>query len=357
MNQDEIIKNSISQRFNNLQPEIQAVIMDPSYDVNIVAISKKYNLTTDQLKDLEMDTTFILLGQIHPDDYPIDLLEDLSLPQETITKIVTDVETQILKNVRAMIVKNFEDDEKEETDARVTENATPETTTPILPIDSRFNILPKEVQDAVVLSDYQKKIYDIGTEYKLPINKMATLEEITVKFITASISPTQYEGELALATDLPAEKVSEIATKVNEQILKKIRAQMQSGGAPQISEDEVPLPPYAMPIYSNEVKRSESDIYKDSGIEITKNEEPGIQKIEKIEISNKEDNILNKSGINIIEGLRHPDNIISNKLSGITSNINTTTDYSIPKINKEPAPTVQAPVAPNIRDPYHEAIE
>lgn len=308
----------------------------------ILSMNKKYN--PDQLDVLETETELLLCGLLNPKDYLVELESRMKIPGDEANLLVGELDKLIFKKIQEVLVKKLEESNSDI-------------------FDRRFSTLPQNIQEAIAKSNWQNKLYEIGKKNNLSIDKMALLESITVQVISGKILPETYEKELSSALpELSHDILKEIMSEVNEKIMLVIRNFEQKQTKSIINDvdnvdDEVPIPPYAMPIYSNEVKRSESDIYKDSGIEITKNEEPGIQKIEKIEISNKEDNILNKSGINIIKGLRHPDNIISNKLGGITSNINTTTDYSIPKINKEPAPTVQAPVAPKIRDPYHEAIE
>ena len=42
---EEEIKQSIIERFNKLQPEVQAAIMDSNYEKNVYEIGKKYNLS------------------------------------------------------------------------------------------------------------------------------------------------------------------------------------------------------------------------------------------------------------------------------------------------------------------------
>ena len=337
---NEQLEKLIYERFKNLQPEIQAVIMDASYDQKIADISRGYSLTPEQMSNLELNTTFVLLGQTHPNDYKNVLVAKLGLPANVVSNIVNEVDTKILKNVKGLIIKNFEDDEK----GALSQD---------LLIDPRFSTLPVDVQNAIASSDYQKKLYDIGTEYKLPINKMASLEDITVKFITASISPTQYEGELALATDLPADKVSEIASKVNEQILKNIRTQMQKELTPQIADDEVPLPPYVekvavevnMPIVKQEPKpapiisKMESDIYSNAGIEFT--DDTNAKDLPPAPPSNPSIDMF------------------ANKLNKMVLSSNTVSDHSLPKVTAPATPAPSVPVSTSQKaphDPYHEPI-
>ena len=115
----EEIKKSIAERFNNLQPEIQDAIMSSNYEKNLYEIAQKHKLNVEQLGELELNTTLVLLGQTHPDEYADELEEDLKLPKEKIGEIVTDVNERIMKNIRELIKKNFADDDETEAQAEV----------------------------------------------------------------------------------------------------------------------------------------------------------------------------------------------------------------------------------------------
>jgi len=115
MDQEEI-KKSIVERFNNLQPEIQKAIMDPDYEQHVYNIAKKYNLSTEQTEEFESDTTLVMLGQIHPNDYNETLVDDLNLPADKINEIVNDVNEKILKPIRDLLKNNFEEDDRIESE-------------------------------------------------------------------------------------------------------------------------------------------------------------------------------------------------------------------------------------------------
>ena len=358
MDQSQLQQN-IALYYSKLPPTTQQVFSRMAWMETLKTISAKYNLTASQIETLATETTLVLLGIIHLDEYDRTLISELALPKETADKMMIEINDSILKNIRPELEEAFTNnvqslsENKEENDSNTK-------------LDPRFASMPVGVQEAIARSDYQKKLYEIATKNKLQVTAMASLEDITVRLITNKISPSQYENELALATDLPADKVREIANDVNTNVLAGIRALMQKGDEVEKNDDDdVPIPPYAIssPVFE---KKVESKIYEDSGIEIVKSpkkeENINIDEIERETVSiKKEDSILSNSGINIIEGPGHSDsvstNIISNKLGGITKNINTTTDYSVPKISKIPTPTVGAQAPSKAHDPYHEAIE
>ncbi len=112
----EEMKDKILERFNNLQPEIQAAIMNSNYEKILYDIAQNHKLNIKEMGELEFNTTLVLLGQIHPDEYAMNLEEDLKLPKETIDAIVGEVNEQIMKNIREIIKKNFEKDAEDDKD-------------------------------------------------------------------------------------------------------------------------------------------------------------------------------------------------------------------------------------------------
>src|SRR5437016_6180323 len=113
MEQEEI-KNLIVERLNNLQPEIRNAIMSSNYDKELYDISQKYKLSIEQMGKLELNTTLVMIGHTHPDEYRGELIEDLKLPAETVDAIVNDVNEKVMKNIRELIKQNFAKDDEEE---------------------------------------------------------------------------------------------------------------------------------------------------------------------------------------------------------------------------------------------------
>lgn len=111
---NEEIKKAIAQRFDNLQPEIQDIIMSQDYERSLVEIIGDFDLNPEQMKELEFNTTMVLLGEIHPDEYKRAMQESMNVSENILEKIVASVEQKIFKSVRSMIVENWEKDDREE---------------------------------------------------------------------------------------------------------------------------------------------------------------------------------------------------------------------------------------------------
>jgi len=321
--------------------------MDTTYDKKISDISQKYSLSTQQSQDLELNTTFVLLGQIYPDQYATELSADLGLPQDVILKIISDINAQILtSSIRNMIKQNFKDDDQKEAQAESIA-----LSAPIVNLDTRFASLPENLQEAIANSNYQQKIYDIGAKYKLQIPQVASLEEITIQFIIGKISSSKYESDLALATDLEATKISEIAKEVNDTILVNIREYMKNGSisSPSINEDiEVPIPPYKTTPEEEKVPQAPNTPIESTTI------------LQNNNASKSGRGIFADAGIEMMEESKTPTNtgFIGDKLFAPTKTTNTISNQTLQKITTPAEPSVPSPnnTTPKTKDPYHEEI-
>ncbi len=339
------IKNSIRERFNNLQPEIQAAIMNPEYEKNLTEIAQKYNLSAEEFSELELNTTLVLIGQTHPDKYMDELSDDLKIPKEKIDAIVGEVNEKILKDIVDIIRKNFDADDTEE---QIISDLPDSDYT-----EGYFANLPKEVQAAIRESNYRTKLYQIAVGKDMSIEQMQGLEEVTNKVLLNVIHPDKYEEELKAKLNMSSEVIREVVDSVNEDILKNIREILrnhweENKGLKVDTTDEVPLPPYAMvkpeapktftfvvPKPTEPVIKTESNIYKSAGIEMIKDEP-------------EKDDVMKS--------------IIGSKLSAPTLSKPVVSNQTIPKITPATTPIVkidntQAPVSPEKpHDPYHEAV-
>ena len=199
MEQEEI-KKSIIERFNSLQPEIQTAIMNSDYENNISIIGRKYNLTDEQVSELEFNTTLVLLGQTHPDNYKVELSEDIKLSEDKISEIVNDINEIILKPIRETLKNNFADDDRKESELMeipLPPYKSPEAVAEIMP----QNVEKKEVETKIEipLIDFPKKEEVIPA--KPPTNiieeklKGATQSENTVSDHSASSARDPYREE------------------------------------------------------------------------------------------------------------------------------------------------------------------
>ena len=372
------LQETIAEFYAKLPPDAQAFFGGMTWMETLKDISVMHNLNPQQIETLGTETTLVLLGIIHLDEYEALIAKELALPKELTEKIISEINDKILARMRASLeeayAKNVDDinsmgqDEDED-------------------LDPRLALLPKNVQEAITRSGYQKKLYAIGTKHNLQVNQMASLEEVTMKFITGAISPTKYENDVGLATELSATAVSDIAKEVNEIILVPIREYMQEQERKQISasssqtteDDEVPIPPYAQAPIKQEVVPATAHETTPATIEV----KPAVSEPRTITesilsdakepqptagpMSGNDQGILADAGIEIVDNVAPstptPANFIADKLFGQTKTQAVTSDHSLPKISpaatQTPETNAKPPISavlPKANDPYHEAI-
>jgi hypothetical protein len=335
----------IGEFYAKLPANAQAFFGSLAWTETLKGISVMHNLNPMQIEILGTETTLVLLGIIPVEEYEEIIAKELALPKELTEKIVSEISEKILEPLRPTLLityaQNVEDvnstGEDEEED-----------------LDPRLSSLPQNVQDAIINSGYQKKLYEIGTKHKLQVSQMAALEEVTVKFISGAISPTKYESDVALATELPATAVKEIAQEVNDTILVSIRENMQEAekskteSGADVEAREVPIPPYApvSPVSTVEKKIELVETKK------TKDEDivpipPVMAEVNPVVSAEK-------------PALVTPPSFISDKLFAATKTQAVVSDHSLPKVNTAPdataKPAESAPAISKGFDPYHEAI-
>lgn len=98
--QDEIIQ-TLKDLYANVPESLQKAIMSSDYQRKLVEIGKKNNLTISQLGDLELITTFVMLGATSPNSYQHELEEKLGITDTVVVgKIVDEVNTDIFAVIR-----------------------------------------------------------------------------------------------------------------------------------------------------------------------------------------------------------------------------------------------------------------
>ena len=345
------LQQKISESYSKLSPQAQKVFADMEWMNTINDLRIKHSLSEEQLGLLATETTLLLLGIIHIDEYESILNEKLGQ-----TKEITDL---IIKELREKIINSIQSD----LNKTHTENIELGKQSNPLNIHPILTSLPVELQEAIKKSEYQKNLYTISTRHKLPVDKMAILEETTVRFMAGEMKPEEYEQKLLENIGGDKNYIKKIIEEVNNEVLLAIRNFMK--GDTQNQSEDIPKPPYRPKELEPEIKlppkqsitlpKTQSGILATAGIEMMEENKPLTSNGEAI--SKKEDGVLSKSGIDVIddnprptphilpsdmtrkstlEGVEHPPKTIKNsileKLKNPTINTQSTTNYSIPKM-------------------------
>lgn len=349
------LQQKITEYYEKLPKEAQTLFASMSWLETLKQIISKYSLTEEQAESIGTETTLLLLGMISTDDFRQNLKKEININDSGVDIIIKEIEEKIIKDIEPLLYKSYSDNAMGLAQEKFGNR-----------FDARLESLPDEVKEAISNSNYQSSVYEIANKHDLNISQMGILEEITTKVLTGFIKPDKFEEEVKNKVNTPEDKTKEIVAEINEKVFKNIKEILVGNWEKEetkpippyvaksvplpISENikiekntdiQIPLPPYKAPVKEIPPK-SETDIYKEHGIEIIENEP--VSPPTKGEIS---------------EGQRGPGfNILAQKLTENTSSKVTVTDYSLPKVNPkiQPVNSMQGGIPAKAHDPYHEAV-
>lgn len=315
------LQQKIAEYFVKLPKEAQDYFSSMNWMEILKNIELNFNLNEEQVETLGTETTLVLLGIIHVEEYREVIESEMDLEKEVADKLFGQINDNILRLVKEKLIESFETNALDLAEEKYGGDKK---------LDERFNNLPKEVQSAIKESGYQVNLYSIADKYRLDIEQMGILEEITTKVMLGIIHPDKYEEELVYKIKIPREDILNLVKEINENIFKNIREILKkhwddNSNQKQIPDinkntetkipeikDDVPVPPYAGTIKNEKL-----------GI---KNEEKTPNTTEKPIITNKPttqpvNQPINDNSQNIM-------NIVEEKLRNATVSDHTISDHS-----------------------------
>ncbi len=345
------LQQKIAEYFVKLPKEAQDIFSSMSWLETLKTISVQDGLNAEQIEILGTETTLVLLGIIHTEDYENNLRKELGLDKEKTEKLILDIDENILKTIKSQLAETFTSN----TESLIKES-----------LDQRFSNMPMDAQEAIAVSGWKEKIYAISKKYNLTVDKMGILEEITVRTLSGELYTEKYESEVESKIDLSKEKAKEMVSEINESIFKQIKDFMRdNSGVKEQTVFGVPLPPYKreeevkIPLPPNYTEKKEApapvlksndvDIYREHGIEIISSED----EVEK-DTKSIDEPLKNMEAIQKKDEEKQISNIISDKLFNKTASTTNITNYSVPKINNQNK--ADSATQSNPHDPYHEII-
>ncbi len=240
--------------------------------------------------------------------------------------------------------------------------------------------LPPEAQEIFSSLKWMEVLKNIGVKYNLNDSQIEDLSVETTLVLLGIVHSEGYEKDMVKQLGLPLSVVDKMLAEINEQILKPIKVKLNETFEKNVKSfenqlAEVPIPPEDMvPIQNkNEIKRVipnnlpisnvDSGIMKNAGIEIGDTPQSygqlPLAGEQESKMTMKEDNLLVKSGISLIEdetkkeehllpndntqksalyGIEHPQktqtNLIERQLGGVISHAATVSDHTINKKDK-----------------------
>jgi len=193
-------------------------------------------------------------------------------------------------------------------------------------IQSRFESLPEDLKWAIMATNIDEKLTEIGKNHGLNIDELGQLSLETHMVVLNYTSTDKFEESLKMRLDLPDEKNHNIVLEINEKILKDIKEHLISLSETKEEENEI------VPKLDEEKVVVEEPINSES---LTGNKEE------------KEREVENKK---IMES------ISSQKLSGAFQIPTVKTQYSLNNISKDKE-KVGIPSEKNIKVPLGALIQ
>ncbi len=102
-------------------------------------------------------------------------------------------------------------------------------------LKTRFELLPTELQQVILSSDYQMHLFEVAKKHKLTYEKLGQLELETTMVILGMTPPDEYKADIAEQMNLTGEALDNVVTEINEKVFAPIREKLMS----LYSEEEV----------------------------------------------------------------------------------------------------------------------
>ena len=174
-------RQKIEEEIIKLPKNWQEAIHSLDWSKESEEIGKKYLLTESEINDLQIEIGLVITGLEEQELFGLNIENNVVLSKDEAEKITEEINQKIFEP----ILKKLE--------------LEPATTIPVEQkpennkLDPRFASLPMETQTAISKSDYQKNIYVVGEKYKLNVEQMGILEDITIQVMLNIIHPDKYE--------------------------------------------------------------------------------------------------------------------------------------------------------------------
>lgn len=334
MDKEELQKN-IALYYSKLSPTLQEVFSSMKWLETLRMISAKYNLNEKQIETLGTETTLVLLGMIHLDEYEGILKKELTIPKESLDKMLVEINYSILKDIRTEVIEAYTENTKPETKEEQEREAE---------LDERFAKLPEGVQNAIRDLNYHMTLYKISTDHNLSISQMSDLETITTNVMLGITKGDDFKDSIRESLEIPEDKALELEKEITDKILKRIREKMQEV----FSKKPDVLTP-------TETQKNDDEILHSSGIEIiSDNRKETLPVVEKLELNTTKEEVKPTTPEKKEEV--HP--VLAQKLTGFVKNEIKETEHALNNLTK-----TNAPVTPNEKpkipstDPYREIPE
>ncbi len=129
-------------------------------------------------------------------------------------------------------------------------------------LQTRFALLPQEIQDIITSSDYQMRLFELAKKYKLTYEQLGVLELETTMVLLGTSNPNKYQATVASELNKKPEEVAEMVEEIKNQVFGPIHTSLvslyQNDTSSDTEEEE------------DELSSSEENMFAQSGVSIEK---------------------------------------------------------------------------------------
>jgi hypothetical protein len=90
-------------------------------------------------------------------------------------------------------------------------------------LQTRFALLPEELQKVITSSDYQMKLFDLAKKYKMTYERLGTLELETTLVLLGMTHPKDFPQEMKNLLRLPETDFNNLMTEIQVQVFDPIK--------------------------------------------------------------------------------------------------------------------------------------
>ncbi len=238
---------------------------------------------------------------------------------------------------------------------------------------TRFELLPAEIQQTIISSDYQSTLFELAKKHKITYVDLGQLELETTMVLLGMTPPEELEESLSAA--ISKDRMTVIAPLVKDidaQIFAPIRTHLVELYDKEKVSSNTPVAAPAVPLAQELVSKPPATLAADDGaiggISFAKTTTVPVQVVptpvtstpQQPALEQHEHDALKDSGIEIGTApftTEAPKDSFTSKLTGVFGVKSTATDHTLPKMAGEGSATMSTSATPIAKDdPYREIV-
>lgn len=213
------IPNSLQQRLDQLTPAHRQVIKENKWTSTIDAVAAEFNLSADQVSQLELEAALVAVGLVRRDEFKLALVAILQVSDAVAASIYERIDREIFSPLKTHL--DAIDSHEAEKEAE---------------FEQKYSHLPNDIQQALSSLETERALETIAKKYNLHIDQIGAFYDVVEKVLTGEIKPINFTSEIIRISGIDETTARGITQDANEGIFKPLQEsirQLEKGqGAP-----------------------------------------------------------------------------------------------------------------------------